>query len=83
MKHTCLVRDRGSYDTDSDIAAAQSAVLGAPNEELAAQLGGAERRALEARAAYMLQNRLVEHALIAGPVRKAVHAESNTNVAER
>jgi len=43
----------------------------------------AEREALEARATYMLQNRIVENALITDPILKAVHAGTNANVLEK
>ena len=51
--------------------------------ETNAQLEEAERECLEARAAYMLRQSVVEDVLIADPILNAVHSGANATATER
>ncbi|GME63510.1 uncharacterized protein LTHEOB_3920 [Neofusicoccum parvum] len=53
------------------------------DDEVAQQLLVAEREAMEARASYLLRNKIVEQVLITDPVIRAVHAGSNASFDER
>ncbi|KAF2144971.1 uncharacterized protein K452DRAFT_222087 [Aplosporella prunicola CBS 121167] len=53
------------------------------DNDIEQQLIVAEREALEARAAYLLRNKIVDHVLVTDPVIKAVHAGSNASYAEK
>ncbi|TKA64330.1 hypothetical protein B0A49_08288 [Cryomyces minteri] len=52
-------------------------------DDVDALLQAAEREALEARAAYLIRNKIVQSVLVTDPVLKAVHAGLNTTPAER
>lgn len=53
------------------------------NVELQEHLQMAEREVTEARASYMLRNKIIQDVLITDPVLKAVHAGSHATRAER
>jgi len=55
----------------------------ASHDDLNEQLRLAEREALEARAGYMLRNKIIENVLIADPILQAVHTGSRATSAER
>jgi len=55
----------------------------ANDEDADAQLKKAETECLEARAAYMLRQSVVEDVLIVDPVLKAVHSGANATATER
>jgi hypothetical protein len=52
------------------------------DDALRQQLETAEQEAMEARARYILRNKIVQHVMLVDPVVKAVHAEKAT-AAER
>ncbi|KAL0265175.1 hypothetical protein SLS55_001138 [Diplodia seriata] len=53
------------------------------DDEVAQQLIIAERAAMEARASYLLRNKITDQVLITDPVIKAVHAGSTASFEER
>jgi len=55
----------------------------ASHDGLDEQLRLAEREALEARAGYMLRNKIIENVLVADPILQAVHTGSRATSAER
>lgn len=53
------------------------------DDEVAQQLIAAEREAMEARASYLLRNKITDQVLITDPVIKAVHGGSSASYEER
>ena len=53
------------------------------DEDTELELKAAERECLDARAAYMLRQSVVEDVLIADPILKAVHSGANATPTER
>ena len=54
-----------------------------PDAEMQQHLQIAERDVTEARASYILRNKIVQDVLITDPILKAVHSGSNATRAER
>lgn len=53
------------------------------DDALDAELKKAETEALEARAAYVLRTKLIQHVLLTDPVLKSVHTGANGNALEQ
>lgn len=53
------------------------------DDELDVQLKVAEQEALDARANYVLRNRIIQHVLVTDPILKAVHKGADGNALEQ
>ncbi|KAF2097632.1 hypothetical protein NA57DRAFT_77885 [Rhizodiscina lignyota] len=73
--------EQGLLEAQSHVQAPETSTVS--DDQLDAQLKVAELEALEARANYVLRNRIIQHVLITDPVLKAVHKGTDGNVLEQ
>ncbi|EKG20254.1 hypothetical protein MPH_02371 [Macrophomina phaseolina MS6] len=78
-----LELERSLLEAHQNDASSASPSENLSDDEIARQLVVAEREAMEARATYLLRNKITDQVLITDPVIKAVHGGSQASYEER